>query len=168
MIMMFGIGKAKNPGQLSRRRLMVCLAIVLAMIAVFLYLVWRQRQFGHAQVTLGENLRIAVEVAETDPTRRLGLSGREALAPDRGMVFLFDRADRFGFWMKEMKFSIDIIWIRDGEIVDLITDVQPAAPGEEMVTYFPRFTADRVLEVPAGFCREHGLRTGMTVRVEAQ
>lgn len=152
---------------LSRRRLMVFLAIVLALLAVFLYLAWRQRQFGRAWVTLGDDIRVAVEVADTDETRRQGLSGRDALTADSGMLFLFARPDRFGFWMKEMKFSIDIIWIRGSEIVDLTTDVPPPAPGGALQTYFPRYPIDRVLEVPAGFCREHGLRTGMTVKVEA-
>jgi uncharacterized protein len=105
-------------------------------------------------VTLGEGIRVSVEVARTPAARARGLSGHAPLGEDEGMLFLFDEADRYGFWMKDMLFPIDIIWIRDG-VVD------GALP-----SYAPREPADTVLEVRAGFAADRGVVPGLSVGVE--
>lgn len=55
--------------------------------------------------------KIRVDIADTVVTRTQGLSGRTSLAETDGMLFVFENADRYGFWMKDMNFAIDIIWI---------------------------------------------------------
>lgn len=122
-----------------------------------------QKRFDQGSLQIGNDVRVRVTVADTQATREKGLSGHAPLAPDEGMLFVFAQDDRYAFWMKDMRFAIDILWINDGVIADITTDVAPAAPGEELPLYFPRVPVDRVLEVPAGFARAHGLRTGMAV-----
>lgn len=122
-----------------------------------------QTRFETGYVEIGDGIKVAVTVADNPTTREKGLSGKEGLAADEGMLFIFDRADRYAFWMKEMRFAIDILWIKDDVIADMTTDVAPSAPGDELPMYFPRVPVDRVLEVPAGFARRHGLSTGMAV-----
>ena len=58
---------------------------------------------------MGYRVRIADSLAE----RAQGLSGTAALAPDEGMLFVFERAGMYGFWMKDMYYPIDIIWLND-------------------------------------------------------
>jgi len=58
---------------------------------------------------MGYRVRIADSLAE----RAQGLSGTTALAPDEGMLFVFERAGMYGFWMKDMYYPIDIIWLND-------------------------------------------------------
>src|SRR5688572_2372443 len=124
-------------------------------------LAFMHSKFSQGYVELGDGLKVAVTVAANDATREKGLSGKEGLGPDEGMLFLFDRPNTYGFWMKDMKFPIDIIWINDGTVVDITTDATPPVPGEELAVYYPRVPVDKVLEVQAGFARTHGLRTGL-------
>lgn len=116
-----------------------------------------------AWVTIGR-ARIATEVARTPEAKARGLGGRDGLAWDHGMLFPYRRPDFLAFWMKDMRFSIDIVWIRDGRIVDIAHRV-PFDPGGPGPTVRPRELADAVLEVPAGYAQAHGWRRGDAVEV---
>jgi len=106
---------------------------------------------------------IAAEVAADSETRRIGLSGRNGLADRTGMLFLFDHADRWGIWMKGMRFPIDILWMKNGVIVG--TQERAPAPVSDaadssLPIYRPDVSADMVLEVPSGFIRSYAIHIG--------
>jgi len=103
---------------------------------------------------------IRAEVADTPARRKQGLSGRTGLGEGTGLLFPYARADRHGFWMYDMHFDIDIVWIRDGRVVDISHRVPKPDPGARPATAQPRELADTVLEVPAGFALAHGWRAG--------
>lgn len=100
-----------------------------------------------------------IEVADTVAKRELGLGERDSLAADAGMYFPFDSAQRWVFWMKGMRFPIDIIWIRDGKIVEIEHSVPPPTTFP-LDTYGPAEPADAVLEINAGQAKEIGLEAG--------
>ena len=102
---------------------------------------------------------IKVELAETPKAQTNGLSGRKKLAENLGMLFLFPLAEKRAFWMKDMNFSIDIIWINNGEIVDIAPNLPPAVEANPPV-YYPRLPVNAVLEVMAGFSVKNGLKIG--------
>ncbi len=102
---------------------------------------------------------------DTPALRAQGLSGRQGLPRGRGMLFVFDRAERHAFWMKDMHFDIDIIWITGGEIVDLVHARAPS-PGAPPPTYTPDSAAEYVLEVVAGTAAERGWAKGSPVGIE--
>jgi len=104
-------------------------------------------------------VRVAVEVAGTPEAKRRGLSGHAALDPGHGMLFPYESAGYHSFWMKDMNFDIDIVWIRDGIVVDIQEHV-PHRVDPPLPVYRPARPADHVLEVPAGFARESGWRIG--------
>jgi uncharacterized membrane protein (UPF0127 family) len=110
-------------------------------------------------VLAGEKILIA-EIADNALTRARGLSGRKTLPKDNAMLFQFQVADRHGFWMKNMRFPVDIIWLRDDVIVDFKTDVQPPSKNEPLQIYYPQASANFVLETNAGFVQSSGLKTG--------
>ncbi len=141
-----------------------------ALIAVAVILGVRQAAFAHGTVTIGEDVTVRVSVAANSRSRERGLSGRESLAADEGMLFLFERKDTFGFWMKDMRFPIDIVWIDGTSVADITTDVPVPVPGERLPLFSPRVPVDKVLEVPAGFAKAHGLRVGMPldIRVDSR
>jgi len=104
----------------------------------------------------GETLRVTV--AATEAARERGLSGRTGLLGDEGMLFVFPRDGTYAFWMKDMLFSIDIIWISPGgRIVHVAPNVSPATYPEDFVS---PASARYVLEVPAGFVDAHGVKVG--------
>jgi uncharacterized membrane protein (UPF0127 family) len=116
-----------------------------------------------AWVTIGR-ARIATEIARSFEEKARGLGGRDSLAWDHGMLFPYTKPDFLSFWMKDMRFSIDIVWIRDGRIIDIAHRV-PFDPGGPGPTVRPRELADSVLEVPAGYAQAQGWRRGDRVEV---
>ena len=143
----------------------IAIVAVVALLIASTALAWSHSRFSQGYVKIGDGLRVNVTVADTEATREKGLSGRDPLGPDEGMLFVFQTPLAYGFWMKDMKFPIDIIWIAQGQIVDITTDAAVPVPGQELPVYYPRIPVDHVLEVRAGYAREHGLRTGMPVSV---
>jgi hypothetical protein len=104
-----------------------------------------------------------LEVADTDASRMHGLSGRESLEPNAGMLFVFGHRGIYPFWMKGMKFPLDIVWIDDGKVVDVET-LEPPSPYLNIPpNHIPRGMADLVLEVNAGKAAELGLAKGAYV-----
>jgi uncharacterized membrane protein (UPF0127 family) len=98
----------------------------------------------------GEDL--SVEAVRSPAAIAQGLGGRQELAVD-GMLFVFPRLDRPVFWMKDMLFPIDIVWIQQGKVVGIERNVQPPAPGtpDEKLTRFPApAPVDMVLETQPG------------------
>ena len=119
-----------------------------------------------ARVTIGDD-RIEAEVADTRERQARGLSGRRSLGRDRGMLFPYARAGRYGFWMPDMHFDIDIVWIRGDRIVDISHRVSHIPVGPPP-TIRPREPADLVLEVEAGSAVRRGWRIGDAVAVEPE
>ncbi|MFH1973125.1 MAG: DUF192 domain-containing protein [Patescibacteria group bacterium] len=106
---------------------------------------------------------LRMEIADTDASRMRGLSGRTSLAPEAAMLFVFGERGIYPFWMKEMRFPIDIVWI-DGDTVVDVTTLQPPEEGMNVPSnHIPFAMADRVLEVNAGLAESLGLTKGATV-----
>jgi uncharacterized protein len=101
---------------------------------------------------------IKVELATTPAEKQQGLSGREKLAEGEGMLFVFDTTGKYGFWMKDMNFAIDMIWLgTQGEVVYIKKDARPESFPE---SFTPTAPAKYVLEVVAGFSEKHNLQIG--------
>ncbi|MDP3993553.1 MAG: DUF192 domain-containing protein [Candidatus Doudnabacteria bacterium] len=134
------------------------LALVLAVAAVY-YFQLRGRENPTSVLTIGAK-KISVEIAETIPKQILGLSGRESLCADCGMVFAYRNPQTQNFTMKGMNFPLDMIFIRDGRIVEIRANVPFPKSGEEPVVVRSREDADMVLEVNAGFVFKNSLKVG--------
>lgn len=114
-------------------------------------------------------IRAACVTAETaaDPDARArGLMYRDGLAPDTGMLFVFDRPGEHAFWMMNMKFALDMIWITpDLRVAAVSENVPPCAPGKTCESISPGIECAYVLEVPAGFSRRYAIAAGDTVTI---
>lgn len=119
-----------------------------------------------ALLRIGEH-EFLVEIADTPATRTQGLSGREKLPENSGMLFFFDEPGDYGFWMKDMKFPIDIVWIRGNTIAGLTENVAPE-PGKNifaLTVHSPPALVDNVLELRAGAVGKYGFMVGDKVEV---
>ena len=111
-----------------------------------------------------DDLEFPVELAAEPDLRIRGLSGRASLDSGTGMLFVFENSERFRFWMREMQFSLDIVWISSGcEVVDISVDVpfpDPSTPLSDLPRYSPESSAKYVLEINGGEAEDLGLGVG--------
>jgi len=140
-------------------KIIVFLAALLLGLAGIYYFVLRDTKNNSSVITVGGK-RISVEVVDTIPKQILGLSGRESLCSNCGMVFVYHNPQIKNFTMKGMKFPLDIIFIRDGRVVETSTNIPFPKSGEEPVIVRNREDADLVLEVNAGFVFKNSLKVG--------
>lgn len=118
---------------------------------------------GMATVTV-QTAAIRAEVASTAAARAKGLSGRAALPPGTGMLFVFDAPGRHSFWMKEMRFSLDFVWI-NGRTVTGLNENVPAPGGGTPEVITPPSDVTHVLEVPAGTIAANRILVGSSVSI---
>ena len=108
-----------------------------------------------------------IEIADTDAERAQGLSEREALAESAGMFFVFETPGFYNFWMPNMRFPIDIIWIDEHfRVIGFAENVPPLDPGRDAVLYSPPAPIKYALEVVAGFSARHNIAAGQQVDFE--
>lgn len=108
-----------------------------------------------------------VEIADNSMRQSRGLSGRERLGENEGMLFLFSKPGYQSFWMKGMEIPIDIIWIKDNKIVGFEKNVQPE-PGVRRASlkrYVSPEAVEKVLEVSAGTVERLDIQVGETATV---
>jgi len=109
------------------------------------------------KVYLPDGFAVTAELAVTDEARQQGLMYREKMAGNQGMLFVFEGEDIHAFWMKNMKFAIDIIWLdTQKRIVHLESNVPPCA-ADPCPSYVPKSSAMYVLELKSGAAQRHGL-----------
>ena len=105
---------------------------------------------------------LTVEIVNTPESVTQGLSGRDSIGSD-GMLFLFPQSDQWNFWMKDMKFDLDMIWLQDGRVVDITKAVSAprvTTPDEKLPTYSPRVPANMVLEISSGNSEQWDIKIG--------
>lgn len=139
-----------------------------ALSALFLGVIYAfpDRREELTKIEVG-GIEVAVELADTSQKRSVGLSGREALEPSRGMFFVFDQPGYHGIWMKGMGFPLDIIWIKNGRVVDLVerAAIESAKNLGQPQVFVPDVSAEYVLEVKAGFVSINNIVIGSSVRI---
>lgn len=117
-------------------------------------------------VTVGSQ-EITAEHAHTPDQLTKGLSGRLHLDSNTGMLFTLPQTHVPRFWMKDMNFPLDIIWVREGRIVDISKNVPPPSGGN-LPLYSPGEPTDAVLEVNAGWTETHNINIGDKLEVIAR
>ncbi|HEY4523588.1 MAG TPA: DUF192 domain-containing protein [Candidatus Paceibacterota bacterium] len=138
-----------------------CIILVGGTIYFLYFRTSADANFG--SVTIGNKV-FNVELADTFAKRERGLSGRSDIGSD-GMLFIFDTPGTYQFWMKDMKFSLDFIWIKNGRVVGTDIDIQSPKEGETPATISSSSEANYVLEVPVGTVRKYGVDTGNQVEI---
>jgi uncharacterized membrane protein (UPF0127 family) len=109
-------------------------------------------------VLVGTDISIPVTVADTEDEREQGLSGTVSLPENTGKLFIFDAPGQYGFWMKDMLFPIDIIWLsHDLLVVDITPNLTPDTYPQG---FYPHTDAQFVLEVNSGFASRFNIEIG--------
>lgn len=140
----------------------VSIVAAIAILVAAVLLVNRVIRTDYKHAKIGDATYM-LEVADTQDKQQNGLSGRDGLSANTGMLFDFKRDGDWRMWMLQMRFAIDIAWLNsDGKIIYIKHSAQPAE--------FPeKYYADRpsrfVIEVAAGTFKQHGIAAGDTVSI---
>ncbi len=136
------------------------LAVVLIALIAFLFL--RKNVMSNENVIRIGNSDISIELARTNTEQERGLGGRNVLSEHNGMLFVFNDPTIPGFWMKNMNFPIDIVWIRENRVIGVVENVDPqiGAVESELRVYTPPSSVDSVIELHAGAFKTFNAKVG--------
>jgi uncharacterized protein len=113
------------------------------------------------------NHNFKVTVADSQKEQEIGLSKTKSLTENQGMIFLFQKPDYYSFWMKNMGFPIDIIFINNDTIVSIENNAQaPKSNNENLIVYTPTSPSDKVLEIQAGLAKKYNFKNGDKIKIE--
>lgn len=127
-------------------RILIFLALISSMLA------------AEKKIQLGKEI-LTVEIADTFEARRTGLMGRMELPDGSGMLFIYERASRLAFWMKDTLIPLSIGFFDEDRTLFEILDMDPPI-GETLVKYRCTAPALYALEVPQGWFEKHKIRVG--------
>lgn len=137
---------------------LITLIILLIAFVMFLYVIPKTptaKINGHA---------FSLFLAKTSEEQEIGLAKYNKIEQNQGMLFLFAKADNYSFWMKNMKFPIDIIFIENNEVVYIFPNV-PVSTNDNLPVYTTKTKANKVLEINAGLAKKYGIKIGTEVRI---
>jgi uncharacterized membrane protein (UPF0127 family) len=108
---------------------------------------------------------VNLEIADTEQKKNEGLSNRDFLPQNSGMLFVFDTPGEYVFWMNEMNFPLDFIWLNGNKVVQTNENVPAPLKGEPPAVIKPEYAVDKVLEVNAGFIKSASVKIGDEVKI---
>jgi len=146
-------------------------ALVIAFMVFLLFSLQHNRQSvrnldtNNIQYVKIAGQMLKVELALTKEEQERGLSLRKDLKEDEGMLFVFNTPDKYSFWMKDMNFSIDIIWLAppeagQGEDSHVVYIKKNAKPGSFPEIFKPNKNSKYILEVISDFSEKNNLKEG--------
>lgn len=140
----------------SAPKLLWVLLVLFAGLSVVAYTV--SSNTDNKAVIKINNTQIVAEIADEQDERQIGLSNRENIGEYQGMLFEFDSEDYYGFWMKDMRFSLDMVWLNGDKRVVSVEKV--VSPESYPRVYYPARPSQYVLELPEGTADRLGIEAG--------
>lgn len=124
------------------------------------FVFWGNETPSDSMLRVGDS-ELAVIVADEPDELRTGLGSRDVLPADTAMLFIFPRVGRYGIWMKDMRFPIDIVWLDENKnVVDVRERIAPETYPE---VFYPSGESRYVLEFASGSVQELGIHIGTEI-----
>ncbi|MCC7004304.1 DUF192 domain-containing protein [Candidatus Nomurabacteria bacterium] len=142
----------------------IFIAIILILILIFVWLFSSnslQNKDEYKNYLKIRNTTLNIIISDTQELRELGLGNRKSLSDNTGMLFIFPFEDKYGFWMKDMNFPIDIFWIDSNKII--VDEISNVSTSTFPKTFFPKQNSLYVLETNAGFLQKNEIKIGDSV-----
>ena len=154
------------------KKIIIIILVLILFISLIFWIVGDSQDFKSQTVQQSDIINIShvkigeetltVDLALTPEAQEQGLSGRTSLTEDNGMLFVFAVPAKYAFWMPNMNFPIDIIWLdQNKKIVYIKEDAEPSSYPEN---FKPKTDAKYVLEVISGFSEKNKLEVGDIVQ----
>jgi len=145
------------------KNLRIFIVVLLIAVIVFLVFLKKDSQYAFDKEIIVKNTVLDVAIVSTDEERSRGLSNHRPLKDNEALLFVFERPDFYGIWMKEMRFPIDVIWFDDEmKIVSVRENFSPDSFPEAA---YPSHEAFWVLETKAGFVKDHRILMGDELKI---
>ncbi len=153
----------------SKKKMLILVISVIALLGGIYFLFFRVLfRVGDYQKTVLEinGQKINIEIVKSALAEARGLSIKNEIAEDYGMLFIFSDLAIRDFWMKGMKFPIDIIWINGSSVVGFSENVlpQPGVKDSDLTRYYSPTAVSRVLEMKAGSVKRLGIVAGTEIK----
>lgn len=104
------------------------------------------------------------KIARSEKEKEIGLSNTLSLPQDQGMLFVFSKPDYYAFWMRNMHYPLDIIYIANKKIISIAENAStPSNPTQSLPVYKPSVPADTVLEISGGLSTKYHFAPGDSV-----
>lgn len=144
--------------------LLLISSILVVLLIAMVFIVNKQSVLKIETVAVGD-YKLAVKIADRPDLWEKGLVGVNDLTDQQGMIFIFPDSQERVFWMKDMSMSIDLLWIKDGQIVGLVENMVPQT--DPPFTYYHSPVAvDMVLEVASGWASRQHINIGQKVSLD--
>jgi uncharacterized membrane protein (UPF0127 family) len=133
------------------------LGIFILVLLILGVLFYKTYDSLHNRAMFG-GVSLKLDYATTEGEREKGLGGRTNIPEDYGMLFIFPKDSKYGFWMKDTLVPLDIFWLNaQGQVVSMATEV---ATSTYPSVFYPTMPARYVLETISGFAKRHAIATG--------
>lgn len=154
--------------RVTQERIFIISFFILLFLLLLIFFLPRQAQglkgYQTTQVKI-ENKTYRLFVADTEEKRKRGLSNISSIKDGEGMIFVFNKPDYYRFWMKDMKFPLDFLFLRGDQVVDLLANVDPSTYPQTFISKSP---ADKIIELKAGEIDKLGVNISDTISVQEQ
>jgi hypothetical protein len=131
-----------------------------------LHFLQKRQRYREASIGIGK-YELTVEISDTFIKRMIGLMYRDSLDKDHGMLFDFFSVGRYGIWMHNMRFPIDVLWVgNDMHVVAIQPSIQVCRSIFRCKTYRPGMPARYVIELPSGYIDEKDIAVGAIVTIK--
>jgi uncharacterized protein len=124
---------------------------VLLVLSASRFFYWQ----NHKMIKI-DGQKFFIEIAETSQEQALGLGKRDGMKENEGMLFDFHQKKQWAFWMKDMHFDLDMLWLENGKIVYIAKNVSH----HSLEIIRPKTEADQVLEIKAGLSDKYNFKLG--------
>mgnify|MGYP001575727381 CR=1 FL=1 len=146
-----------------QRAIALIIFVVLVVASIFYFNSEKNSNYVFNQKIIVKNVPIKVAIVDTEDERASGLSNRRPLKRDEALFFVFESPGLYGIWMKEMNFSIDVIWFDENlKVVFVKENFSPESYPE---VAYPSVKALYVLETQAGLAEEHAISIGDELKI---
>jgi uncharacterized protein len=150
-------------GNKTIKKIFFAIIIILAGFLFFNTVYFRampQKENNDLQkIKISESI-VFVEIADLSFSQIKGLSGREYLKKDNGMLFVFNDSRQRSFWMKDMNFPLDVIWISDFVVVEFLENIKEKDEYGETTRFSSNVPVNMVLEINSGWIKENKIKIG--------
>ena len=149
-----------------RNKISLSIIIILVLLVIIFLAIFNQAKISANPIA---NLRINNQIIKAElvssPLKEyIGLSKRNYLCPNCGMLFVFQDIDEREFVMRDMNFPLDIIFINNGKIINIAENLKPEGDKTENI-YKSAGVATQVLEVNGNYCQKYNIKTGDLVSI---